>query len=215
MAAATTILAATALAANTGIAINKSIKAKRAADDYKNQIENYEREDFRNVYAGISLPMEGFRLREETIERNVAATSSLLADAGARGVVGGMGSLLDYSDRGVAKIGADLEKSKSQLSLMIAEDEKRIQAETSKREEADLRGLGALYAANRAESEAAISSIPQTIGALGNIVGAVESGPQTKTPQVREPEFEQAIQTPTATFEQLLQGYQLPDKINK
>lgn len=174
MAAATTILAATALAVNTGMSINKSVKASRAADRAEDRIENYPREEFRNVYAGISLPMEGFRLREEAIERNVASVSDSLADAGARGVIGGIPGLLDYSDRGLAQIGADIEKSKTQLDLMIAEDEKRIQGETARREEQDLRGLGALYAANRQDAESAISSIPQTIGAIGNIIGAIE-----------------------------------------
>ena len=173
MAAATTVITAAALAASTATTVHKTVEAKKQAEKTRKDIEGYQREELRNVYAGIPLPMERARLQTEGVQQQVASSTEALSRAGARGVVGGLPQVQDFSSQALSEIGANIEESRARIYEMIAQDEKRIQGETARREEEDLAGLGALYEAGRQEQAAGMQVIPQIIGATGTLIGSL------------------------------------------
>lgn len=179
MPAATTILAGAGLAASTGLGINQAIQGKKQAERAQRAIEGYEREEFRNVYAGITLPVQRTRLETEGVRTGVAGATDALSRAGARGLVGGLPQVQDFASESLARIGSELEQSLFQIQTLIAEDEKRIQSETARREEQDLAGYGALFEAGRQEEALGFSSIPRGFGAASTLLGALPSTPTT------------------------------------
>jgi len=196
MAAATTIIAGAALATSVGFGVNKAVQDKKQAERAQAAIEGYQREEFKNVYAGLTLPVEEARLRREEVRETAASSVEALSRAGARGLVGGLPQVQDFSDQALAQIGADFEKSKFNIQRLIAEDEKRIQGETARREEEDLAGYGALYEAGRQGQAQFGQTLARSIGAAGQLVGEVAKpdAPQTEIPvmpDVTKPTFEE------------------------
>lgn len=169
--AAGTALAVASIAASTGLGIYKASEGAKMRRDAKDSIDDYEREELRNVYAGITLPVERARLEREEVNQARSEVADVATRAGARGL-----SLLpriqERSSQDIAKIGAQLEESQFRIQQMIAEDEKRIQTETARREEADLAGLGQAYEVGRQDEFSGYGDIVEGIGALSQVLSA-------------------------------------------
>jgi hypothetical protein len=165
MAMFSTIALATAAVASTGMGVAKSIKGAKMEKEYMQQLKEYERAEIPNVYANLAVPTEAFEAGREFIAAQTAASVEELSRAGARGLVGGLPGVVDYSTRALEQIGAEFEQTKFNLKKLIAEDEKRRQAIISGREEADIAGLGQAIEAGRQQKYAGIGEAIQ--GGIG------------------------------------------------
>jgi len=177
-------IAAASTAASTGMALRQAHEGREMRREAEKDLSEYKRQQLQNVYAGMTVPMEGFRLREEQLEQQMATGVGALSGAGARGLVGGIPALMQQGQMTAAQIGADLEQSQFKIQQMIAQDEARIQSMQERREEQDIAGLGAQIQAGRQQKYAgyqgAISSVGQLGGALvgmgGEASGVTPSG---------------------------------------
>jgi hypothetical protein len=165
--ATTTALAiAGTVAAGAGVATSaaQAKRGKKMAGEAQQALDEYQRQDLRNVYAGLELPMEGIRLQEEQIQQAVGTQVGQLSRAGARGLVGGLPQVQDWQAQQVAQLGAQLEESKFKIEQMIAQDEARIQQMEEQRERADIAGLGQQLQVGREMRAAGQASMIQGIG---------------------------------------------------
>lgn len=162
MPAATSIIAGTGLLVSTGLSIHKQQQAKKEARRARREIENYERQDLKNVYAGLALPVEQARIQRESIQQQAATTTEALSRAGARGLAQ-LPRVQQQQQQGMAQISAQLEESRFRLNQLIAQDEARIQGIKEQRDVANLQGLGQQYNVARQEQAAATQSIYNNI----------------------------------------------------
>lgn len=160
------------LAVNAGMSAYKAHQGRKQAKEAAKQIDQYQRQDLNNAYAGVTLPMEAFRREEEALNVTTQSQIEAASMAGARGLGVAMPQIQDYQSKRMTDIGLGLQESKFRLDKLIAQDETRIQSMQERREAGDLAGLGAKYEAGRQDFYGGMGDIAQTIGAAGRVAGA-------------------------------------------
>lgn len=168
------ISAATA-AASTGMAIHQAQTGRERQRKAEEALDSYERQDLKNVYANLRVPMEGYRMREQEIQQQTANQAEMLSMAGARGMTGTT-ALMMQSQMGMAAIQADLEQSQFRVKQMIASEEARIQGMQERREEQDLAGLGAERVAGSQQFQTGVAGAIKGVGALGSSLMGIGGG---------------------------------------
>lgn len=178
MPAFTTIALATTAAASAAASGMSIVEGRKRQKEAEAALEGYERQELRNVYAGLAVPTSGIELRKQQIEQNVATQTAALSRAGARGLVGGLPQVQAYSEQAFAQLGGELEQSMFRIQQMIAQDEARIQGMRERREEADIAGLGAEIQAGRQQF---YGGVQQAIGSAGQFGQAIAGGAGGRT----------------------------------
>lgn len=169
MAVATAIglgIAAASAATSIGMSLKQSEDGRRRKEQAEQDLDNYGRQELKNAYANLSVPMEGYRMREEQIQQQTANMTDMLSMAGARGMTGGTMALMRQSQEGMSKIQADLEQSQFRVKQMIAGEEARIQGLRESREQQDIAGLGAELAAGRQQEQQGVVGAIKGAGAF-------------------------------------------------
>lgn len=151
--------------------ISKAISGSKRERSIKNAIENYERQDLRNVFSSIGVSSLGADLLREENARVSATSIDALQSAGARGVVGGLGSVLRQSNLVNREAAADLDRQQQDINRLRANDDARIRSMQERREEEDLRGLGTELNAARQDKYSGIGDIGSSVMSLGALGG--------------------------------------------
>lgn len=177
-------ISAASAAASTGMAIHQAQKGRERQREAEQALDSYERQDLKNVYANLRVPMEGYRMREQEIQQQTANQAEMMSMAGARGMAGTT-ALMMQSQMGMAAIQADLEQSQFRVKQMIASEEARIQGMQERREEQDLAGLGAERAAGAQQYQTGVAGAIKGVGALGTTVMGAFAPTETTDPTIQ------------------------------
>ena len=171
MAVATTTLLAGAAIASAGASVaagaSQAKRGKKMAKQAQQDIEDFQRQDLRNVYAGMALPMEGFRMQEEALAQREAETTGAFARAGGRGLAQ-LPVMQQQLSQERARLGAQLQDVKFKMQQMIAQDESRMQGMQEQREQQELAGLGAMYQYGQEQRAMGQQAIGRGIGQLAS-----------------------------------------------
>jgi hypothetical protein len=190
MAATTSLIIAGASAAAKGaqaIAANKRRKeadfsAKSAAAKLRGISET-------DYSAGLQVPTMGYDLAQEGVQQQVATGVQALQDTGAAGVIGGLPTLTEQSNRANLELGADLQNQEYQRDLMRAQTRQSIEGRKNEREydiaSGELMGAQAASSENR---QIVNQSVGDMFGALSTGYGEYLQG---------KPLYNQATTRPT------------------
>jgi hypothetical protein len=171
MPASTALIIAGASAASSAgqaIAANKRRKeAEFSAKDAAAKLRGISETDYS---AGLQVPTMGYDLAQQGVQQQVATGVQALQDAGAAGVIGGLPTLTEQSNRANLELGADLQNQEYQRDLMRAQTRQSIEGRKNEREY-DI-ASGELMGAQAASSENR-QIVNQSVG---DIFGALSTG---------------------------------------
>jgi len=179
-AATTAILATGSALAGTGMSIAQAVQAKKdaqAASDAAATAANTLR-DMKNVnaLAKLQVPTLGTNLAQQGLDKATMSALSTTQGAGAEGVIGGVGQIMQASNEQELKLAAEANDMEYQRNLAEAENQQDINdakfKQLSDLELSRLTGAQlAAYQANANKNEAiknAITSGTQALGIVGN-----------------------------------------------
>jgi len=142
--------------------IAQMISGASRANKAKKALENYQRQELKNVTAGMRVSTLGAELQTQEAQRRFATTVDALQSGGVRGLVGGLGQAEQAQQQQQQQIAADLDRQQTQIETMRAQDEARIRGMQESREQQDIAGMGAELAAGRQTLNAGISGLANT-----------------------------------------------------
>ena len=181
------LIAAIGLGVSAAGSIGQMISGASRASKAKKALENYQRQELRNVTEGLRVSTLGAEMQTEEAQRRFATTVEALQSGGVRGLVGGLGAAEQAQQQLQQNISADLDRQQQQIETMKAEDESRIRQMTEARQTSEIAGLGQEVAAGRQLVNSGISGLAQTGMAaftmgLGSGVGGAAKGVASVAP---------------------------------
>lgn len=132
--------------------ISQTAKANRA-------LENFKRQDLRNVTEGMRVSTLGAQLNTREAQRRFATAVDALRSGGVRGVVGGLGAQEQLMQNQQASISAELDRQQVMIEQMRAQDEARIRGMQEQRESFDQQMLYGQKAAGRQATMSAVGDL--------------------------------------------------------
>jgi len=181
IATSTAIIAGAALTA-AGSAGNMIKGAKRAKDAQK-ALNNFKRQELKNVTEGMRVSTLGAELQTQEAQRRFATSVDALRSGGVRGLVGGLGQQEQLQQIEQQKIGAGLDQQQFTINEMAAKDDQKIREMQEQRESAAIAGLGSEIAAGKAQQQQGIAGIAEagmsvlSAGINGQLGGAAAAVP--------------------------------------
>ena len=142
------------------------IQGAKQRKDAKNELDNYKRQELKNVAEDLQVSTLGADRQREEQARLSANQIDALQGAGTRGIIGGLGRVEAGSQAVNADIAANLDEQQKQIDAMKSEDDARIRGIQENREIGDINALSSQY---NAGNEAMQMGIGQTIGGSGAI----------------------------------------------
>ena len=139
-----------------------TISGASRANKAKKALENYQRQELKNVTEGLRVSTLGAEMQTQEAQRRFATTVDALQSGGVRGLVGGLGAAEQQQQQVQQQIGANLDQQQAQIERMRAQDEARIQGMQEAREQQDIAGMGAELAAGRQAVQSGIGGLAQT-----------------------------------------------------
>lgn len=163
---------------------SRRVKAKRA-------LENFQRQELKNVTEGLRVSTLGAELQTEAAQQRFATSVDALRSGGVRGLVGGLGRVEQAQGQQQRVIAADLDRQQMQIDRMGAMDEARIRQMQEQRESAQIAGLGSEMAAGARSVQAGLGGLASTgvaaaqIGALGGFGEKANKIKKLSTKQIK------------------------------
>jgi len=157
MGATTAIAGVGALA--SGIQAISGAKQRR---DAQNALEDYQRQELKNVAEGLQVSTLGADLQREEQAMLAASQVGALQGAGVRGLVGGLGRVEAGGQMANRQIAADLDMQQRQIDQMYAQDQANIRGMQEQREMGDIAALSSQYNAGNAMLWQGIGGIAQS-----------------------------------------------------
>jgi len=212
--------AASAISGGLGLAggVYQMISGAKERRDAQSALDNYKRQELKNVAEGLQVSTLGSDLQRQEQSRLASGQIGALREGGARTILGGLGKVEAGNQRVMAQTAADLDMQQKQIDQMRAEDEARIRSMQENREQNDINALSSQYQAGKQDQNMGFSNIIQGTGMLGGAIGGL--GKQgVQMPQVQggvnqiQPQgyvsYQPNLQTspyPTSQFGQFGQG---------
>lgn len=183
MAAFTTIAVAAGAALTAGGGAANMIKGAKRAKNAQKALDNFKRQELKNVTEGMRVSTLGAELQTQEAQRRFATSVDALKSGGVRGLVGGLGRQEQLQQVQQQQIAADLDRQQINIDQMAAQDEARIQGMQERRESAAIAGLGSEIAAGKAQQAQGFSSIAQAgtsllAAGMGSAGGGAGAGSQ-------------------------------------
>jgi hypothetical protein len=211
---------ATGLSAGLGIVggISNMISGAKEKRDAENALENYQRQELKNVAEGLQVSTLSSDLQREEQSRLASGQIQAARESGTRGMIGSLGRIEAGNQRVMRETGANLDMQQKQIDQIQAEDDARIRGMQENREQNDINALSSQYQAGKQEMFGGFGNIIQGTGMLGGAFGKMGGGQGNQMPQVEnanqlQPQgvvpFQQKMQTtpyPTSQFGQFGQG---------
>ena len=142
------------------------IQGAKQRKDAKNALDNYKRQELKNVAEDLQVSTLGADRKREEQARLSANQIDALQGAGTRGIIGGLGRVEAGNQAVNADIAANLDEQQKQIDAMKAEDDTRIRGIQENREIGDINALSSQY---NAGNESMQMGIGQAIGGAGAI----------------------------------------------
>ena len=139
--------------------IGQMISGASRANKARKALENYQRQELKNVTEGMRVSTLAAEMKTEEAQRRFATTVEALQSGGVRGLVGGLGVAEQQQQQQIA---ADLDRQQVQIEQMRAQDEARIRSMQEARESQEIQGMGAELAAGRQMLNAGITGLAGT-----------------------------------------------------
>ena len=180
IATGTAILAGAALTA-AGSAGNMIKGAKRAKDAQK-ALNNFKRQELKNVTEGMRVSTLGAELQTKQAQSRFESSVDALRSGGVRGLVGGLGNVAAQNQSMQAQIGAGLDQQQQQIDKFAREDQASIRQIQEQRESGAIAGLGQEIAAGKAQQQQGIAGIAEAgmsvlSAGLGGQLGGAAAAP--------------------------------------
>jgi hypothetical protein len=134
------MVAAAAVAA--GSALAKGISGAVQASKAKKALNNFKRQELKNVTEGMRVSTLGAELQTQEAQRRFSTSVDALRSGGVRGLVGGLGRQEQLQQVQQQRVSADLDRQQVAIEQMRAQDEGRIRGMQEQRETAAIAGLG-------------------------------------------------------------------------
>lgn len=116
-----------------------------------------------NAFKNIEISTMAQDMQRTELARSEATYVDAASKAGARGVVGAMGDIMEFKSKGIQNIAAQLEEKRTRRDEMIAADEVRIREMRERREEMEINALSNLYATGSAERMTGLGGLAKSI----------------------------------------------------
>lgn len=156
------LIAAIGLGVSAAGSIGQMISGASRANKAKKALENYQRQELKNVTEGLRVSTLGAEMQTQEAQRRFATTVEALQAGGVRGLVGGLGAAEKQQQQVQQQIGANLDQQQAQIDRMRAQDEANIRSMQESREQQEIAGLGQEQAAGRQLLNSGISGLMQT-----------------------------------------------------
>lgn len=157
-------ISAAASLAQTISGISRRSKAKRA-------LENYQRQNLKNVTDGLRVSTLGAELQTQELQRRVATSVDALRSGGTRAVVGGLPVVESQQQRAQQQVAADLDRQQQRIDMMRAQDEARIRQIQEQRESMEIAGLGSEMAMGSQMTQAGLGGLSSAALAASSLYG--------------------------------------------
>lgn len=160
---------------------SRTSKAKRA-------LENYQRQELRNVTEGMRVSTLGAELQTQEAQRRFSTSVDALRSGGVRGLVGGLGRQEQLQQVQQQRISSDLDRQQVAIEQMRAQDERNIRAMQEQRESEEIQGLGSEIAAGRQLTQSGIGGFMNTGLATAQLAsdGAFDGLSTARTPRINK-----------------------------
>jgi hypothetical protein len=168
---------AAAGALGAGVGLYTTIQGAKQARDAKNALENYERQELKNVAEDLQVSTLGSDLQREEQARLSVSQIDALQGSGTRGIIGGLGRVEAGNQNVNRQIAADLDMQQREIDRMRAQDETRIQGMQEQREVADINALSSQYNTGQQNM---MSGLGTTIAGTGQAVLGIQNASREK-----------------------------------
>ena len=147
------------------------IQGAKQRKDAKNALNNYKRQELKNVAEDLQVSTLGADRKREEQARLSANQIDALQGAGTRGIIGGLGRVEAGNQAVNADIAANLDEQQKQIDAMKAEDDARIRGIQENREIGDINALSSQYNAGNESFQQGIGQAIGGVGAIANQFG--------------------------------------------
>ena len=147
------------------------IQGAKQRKDAKNALDNYKRQELKNVAENLQVSTLGADRQREEQARLSATQIDALQGAGTRGIIGGLGRVEAGNKAVNADIAANLDEQQKQIDAMKAEDDARIRGIQENREIGDINALSSQYNAGNEAMQMGIGQTISGVGAVANQFG--------------------------------------------
>ena len=147
------------------------IQGSKQRKDAKNALDNYKRQELKNVAEDLQVSTLGADRKREEQARLSANQIDALQGAGTRGIIGGLGRVEAGNQAVNADIAANLDEQQKQIDAMKAEDDARIRGIQENREIGDINALSSQYNAGNEGFQQGIGQVIGGAGAIANQFG--------------------------------------------
>jgi len=178
-------LAIGGLAVSAVGSIAQAISGASRASKARKALENYQRQELRNVTEGLRVSTLGAELQTQEAQRRFATSVDALRSGGVRGLVGGLGQQEQLQQQQQAQISADLDRQQMAIEQMRAQEEMNIRSIQEARETQEIAGIGSEIASGRQMTQAGISGLMDTGLSAGMMAsdGAFDSLSKSASPR--------------------------------
>lgn len=141
-----------------------------------------------NAYDALQVPMRGFELQQEAMQRQATQAVEMMQQAGTRAIAGGIGQVSEAVIQGAAQAGAAMDQQMYQRDVMRADEaaniegvkEARYAAQTQAASEMSAQGTRDMFA-----GAGELGSLGQSIG-HGNTLDNVDETGSTESRSFKE-----------------------------
>lgn len=167
--------AVTAASAGLGVigGLSQMISGSKEKRDAQRALENYQRQQLKNVQENRTVSTLGSDLQREEQQRLAATQVDALRGGGTRALVGGLGRVESGNQRVNQQISADLDMQQKEIDAAIAQDQANIRGMQENRENADIAALSSQYMAGKQDQNTGMGNIIQGAGMFGNAIGGM------------------------------------------
>jgi len=171
------LIAAIGLGVSAASSVAQAVSGASRANRAKKALENFQRQELRNVTEGMRVSTLGAELQTQEAQRRFATSVEALRSGGVRGLVGGLGTVEQQQQAQQQQIAAGLDVQQQNIEQMRIQDEANIRQMQEQRESSQIAGLGMEVAAGRQQINAGLQGLGQTaLSAFSMGLGAPAGG---------------------------------------
>jgi hypothetical protein len=151
-----------------GLGAYQTIEGAKQKKEARKALEDYKRQEFKNVGEGLAVSTLGADAQREEQARLASTQIDALKGAGTRGLISGLGRVEAGNQAVNDRIAASLDEKQKEIDMIVAEDDVRIRNMKENREIGDVSALSSQYNAGNEQMQQGIGNAVQGIGMAFN-----------------------------------------------
>ena len=187
MAAATTVIAGAAALAAVGMGTGQMISGREKAKDAKSAVgqavtdlRSMIEEGQANRLKALQIPTMGAELQERSLARATAGGIEAAQEAGAAGVIGGVGRITQAAGEQAAQQASELDRMQKERDRLVLQEEQRLEGQKYQGllglQQMELTGSQQALSDAQALQQAGAQSIASGLGSMASL-GASQANP--------------------------------------